>query len=122
MATGCAAFDGKNFSRSTLVALYGADADKNSPRFGVLARQHEQLLGAACADFFEGGGQKIVRCEFFHGARVGIGKTAKKAFRDSESAERGNGFRVQAHSFGKNTPVGVKTFSDRWFKSREFLV
>ena len=57
MATGCAAFDGKNFSRSTLVALYGADADKNSPRFGVLARQHEQLFGAACADFFSSPGR-----------------------------------------------------------------
>ena len=57
MATGCAAFGGKNFSRSTLVALYGADADKNSPRFGVLARQHEQLFGAACADFFSSPGR-----------------------------------------------------------------
>ena len=57
MATGCAAFDGKNFSTDVLAALYGADADKNACRYDVLRKQHRQLFGSDNADFFSSPGR-----------------------------------------------------------------
>lgn len=57
MATGSAAFDGKNFSADVLFALYGAEAAKNAGRFDALRKQHLSLFGKENEDFFSSPGR-----------------------------------------------------------------